>query len=80
MNIKATIKFHYLNKNQAKIAFNSLQPDNIGYLESYQDHDSVVCNLKGESLKTILSTADDLIFSEMLVEKVLKLQDKQRDV
>jgi quinol monooxygenase YgiN len=74
--IKATINFHYHNENQAEIAFKSLKPDNIGFLESYSDHNSFVCNLKGESLKTILSTADDLIFSEMLVEKVLELQDK----
>lgn len=76
MNVKATIKFHYHNENQAKVVFKALQPDNIGFLESYHDHSSVVCNLKGESIKTILSTADDLIFSEMLVEKVLELQNK----
>lgn len=74
MKVKATITFHYNDENQAKVAFKSLQPDNIGFLESYQDHNSLVCNLKGESLKTILSTADDLIFSEMLVEKVLELE------
>jgi len=80
MTVNATITFYYHNEKQAKIAFESLQPDNIGFLESYQDHESFVCNLKGKSLKTLLSTADDLIFSEMLVEKVLELQNKQMDV
>lgn len=74
MKVKAIITFHYHKEKQAEVAFKSLEPDNIGFLESYQDHDSVVCNLKGESLKTILSTADDLIFSEMLVEKVLDFE------
>ena len=73
MNVKASITFCYHNKDQAKVAFGSLQPDNIGFLESFQDHSSVVCNLNGESLKTILSTVDDLIFSEMLIEKMLEL-------
>ncbi len=73
MKIKAKISFHYQDEQQAEVAFESLQPDNIGFLESYQDRDSLVCDLKGESLKTILSTADDLVFSEMLVEKVLEL-------
>lgn len=73
MKVNATITFHYHNKNQAKVVFKSLHPDNLGFLESYQDHNSLVCKLKGKSLKTILSTADDLIFSEMLVEKVLEL-------
>lgn len=71
MKVKAIITFHYHKETQAEIAFKSLEPDNIGFLESYHDHNTVVCNLQGESIKTILSTADDLIFSEMLVEKVL---------
>ncbi|BDZ69626.1 KEOPS complex subunit Pcc1 [Methanobacterium petrolearium] len=73
MNVKTSITFCYHNEEQAKIAFESLQPDNIGFLESFQDHGAVVCNLNGESLKTILSTVDDLIFSEMLIEKMLEL-------
>jgi len=71
MKIKAIINFHYYDETQARVAFKSLHPDNLGFLESYQDHNSLVCKLKGKSLKTILSTADDLIFSEMLVEKCL---------
>ncbi|MBI5459631.1 KEOPS complex subunit Pcc1 [Methanobacterium sp.] len=73
MKIKANITFCYQNDKQAEIAFKSLLPDNIGFLESRQNHDSLVCTLKGKSLKTIISTADDLIFSEMLVEKVLEI-------
>lgn len=74
MKIKATITFCYQNDKQAEVAFKSLLPDNMGYLESRQSHNSLICNLKGKSLKTILSTADDLIFSEMMVEKVLEIQ------
>lgn len=80
MEVKATITFCYHDQKQAKIAYESLLPDNVGFLESYHDQNSVVCTLRGNSLKTILSTADDLIFSEMLVEKVLKLQNKHMDV
>jgi hypothetical protein len=74
MKIKATITFCYQNDKQAEVAFNSLLPENAGYLKSQQNHNSLICNLEGKSLKTILSTADDLIFSEMLVEKVLEIQ------
>ena len=73
MKIKATITFCYQNDKQAEVAFKSLLPDNIGFLESRQNHNSLVCTLKGKSLNTIISTADDLIFSEMLVEKVLEI-------
>jgi len=73
MKIKATITFHYHNQKQAKVAYQSLLPDNIGFLESHQDHDCLVCDLEGSSLKTIISTLDDLIFSEMLVERILEI-------
>ena len=74
MNVKATITFHYHDSNQAKITYESLQPDNIGFLESFCRDNSLISKLEGESLNTLLSTADDLIFAEMLVEKVLELE------
>ncbi|AUB55643.1 MULTISPECIES: KEOPS complex subunit Pcc1 [Methanobacterium] len=73
MNIKATITFHYHDSKQAEVAHQSLLPDNIGFLESHQEHNSLVCKLIGSSLKTVLATADDLIFSEMMVEKILEI-------
>ncbi len=73
MKIKATITFCYHNDKQAEVAFKSLLPENVGYLESHQINNSLICNLEGKLLKTILSTADDLIFSQMLVEKVLEI-------
>ncbi|AXV40551.1 KEOPS complex subunit Pcc1 [Methanobacterium sp. BAmetb5] len=73
MNIQVNIIFHYHEDKQAEIAFKSLLPDNIGFLESQLQDNSLICNIKGKSLRTILSTADDLISSEMLVEKVLEI-------
>jgi hypothetical protein len=61
MNIQVNINFRYHDEKQAEIAFKSLIPDNIGFLESRQENDSLICNIKGNSLKTVLSTADDLI-------------------
>ena len=75
MKVKALFNFQYQTEEQAKIALKSLQPDNIGFLESYQDKDSVICILNGKSVRTILSTSDDLLFSEMVVEKTLELQE-----
>jgi hypothetical protein len=75
MKVKARITFQYHNEKQAKIAHKSLQPDNLGFIDSYRDNNSLICILKGKSVGTILSTADDLIFSEMMVEKILELQE-----
>lgn len=72
MQIKAKIKMEYGNKKQATIAKKSLDPDNEGYLTSKQKDSILVFNLEGDSLRTILATADDLIFNEITVENILQ--------
>jgi hypothetical protein len=69
MKINATIKFKYKREEYTEIAFKSLEPDNIGYINSFIDGKYLICNLSGNSIGTILSTADDLIFCEMVVER-----------
>lgn len=73
MNIKLTFKFKYQSVDGAKVAFKSLNPDNMGYIDSYTENEYLICIIKGDSVGTILSTADDLIFCEMMVEKVADL-------
>lgn len=72
MQIKAKIKMEYGNEKQATIAKKSLDPDNEGYLTSKQKDSILVFNLEGDSLRTILATADDLIFNEITVENILQ--------
>ncbi len=75
MKINATIKFKYKSEEYAEIAFKSLKPDNIGYIKSFVDGKYLICSLSGNSIGTILSTADDLIFCEMMVERTSELMD-----
>lgn len=74
MKIKATFKFMYSSEDGAVTAYKSLNPDNIGYIESFIDDKYLVCIIKGDSIGTVLSTADDLIFCEIMVEKVAELE------
>lgn len=74
MKIKATFKFRYSSQDGANTAQKSLNPDNLGYIESFLEDESLVCIIKGDSIGTVLSTADDLIFCEMMVEKVAELE------
>jgi len=75
MKIKAKITFQYHSEEEAKISLESLKPDDLGFIKSYRDNNCVICNLDGDSLRTILATADDLLFGEMMVEKVLDIKD-----
>lgn len=72
MKIEATIEMKYKNSKDADISFQSLEVENKGYVESSKKNNILKFSLKGNSLPTFLATADDLIFSEILVEKVLK--------
>lgn len=78
MHIKARLIFHYHQKEQARIACRSLEPDNGNYLESKLKNNDLICQIKGESLQTVLATIDDLIFSEILVEKLLKIEGDEK--
>jgi hypothetical protein len=75
MKIKTMIKFKYRTGEDAEIAFRSLEPDNIGYIKSFVDGNYFICSLSGNSIGTVLSTADDLVFCEMIVERMSELID-----
>jgi hypothetical protein len=73
MKISAKIKFKYNSSEDAEISFKSLEPDNVGYIKSYTDDNYLICSLNGDSIGRILATADDLVFCEMMVEKISEL-------
>ena len=73
MKINATVKFKYNSERNAEISFKSLNPDNIGYINSYTENKYLICSLNGDSIGTILSTADDLVFCEMIIEKISEM-------
>jgi hypothetical protein len=73
MNIKTIIKFKYKNEEIAEIAYKSLEPDNMGYINSVNGN-YFICSLNSDSIGTILATADDLVFCETMVEKISELR------
>ncbi len=76
MKINAKIKFRYISEEDAVIAFKSLEPDNVGYIKSFVEGKYLICNLSGDSIGTILATADDLVFCETMVERVSEIIEK----
>ena len=75
MNIKARISFKYFKEEEAKLSLKSLKPDNLGFINSYHINNCYICNLNSDSLRTILATIDDLLFGEMMVEKIIALKE-----
>ncbi|HOI71865.1 MAG TPA: KEOPS complex subunit Pcc1 [Methanobacterium sp.] len=74
MQIKARITFEYQSGKQAKIALKSLNPDNIGLIHSKIKETRLIYDINADSLNSFLATVDDLLFCEIMVEKVLELE------
>ena len=72
MKIKGTISLEYDDKDSAKLVYESLEIDNKNYVESELKDDTITYSINSDSLGSFLSTADDLIASEIVVEKILE--------
>lgn len=71
MEIKSTITFTYKTKEEAENALGSLSPDNMNFVNAHVENDSLVYKLESSSLRTTLATVDDILFCEMMAEKII---------
>ena len=71
MKITGNIAFTYKNKKNSKLAYESLEIDNENYLKSNLDENTINYNIESEKIGSFLSTVDDLIASEIVVEKII---------
>ena len=72
MKVKSKITFEYKNSEYAKISYNTLKVDNDKkYIKSNINQNKTTYQLNNENLGSFLNSADDLILSEILIEKIL---------
>lgn len=67
MEIFGEIKFK--TPDAEKIAA-SLSPDNLGFMECFKDGDYVTAVVKGDSLRTMISTVDDYLTNLSVAERL----------
>ena len=72
MKISGNIAFNYKNENDAKLIYESLEIDNDDYLESTLSKNQINYTITSEKLGSFLTTADDLIASEIVSEKIIE--------
>ena len=70
MKINGNITFKYKTDEDAQLVFDSLEVDNENYLTSKLNGDSIEYEVNSEKLGSFLATVDDLIASEIVVEKI----------
>ena len=71
MKITGEVTFTYESENDAKVVYDSLEVDNENYLKSELNNNIINYNITSEKLGSFLATVDDLIASEIVVEKIL---------
>ena len=71
MKINGDITLTYKSKKDAQIVFDSLEVDNENYLTSKLNNNTITYSIKNTNLGSFLATVDDLIASEITVEKIL---------
>ena len=76
MKIKGKICLEYKDADSASLVFNSLEIDNKNYLKSKLEENEIIYDVNNKSLGTFLSTVDDLISSEIVVEKIIENTNK----
>ena len=72
MKINGDLTFIYKTSDDAKVVFDSLEIDNENYLTSKLNNNQIEYNVNSEKLGTFLATVDDLIASEIVVEKIVE--------
>ena len=71
MKISGNFRFIYKNTEDAKLAFDSLEIDNENYLKSKINDNFIDYQIESEKLGSFLNTIDDLVASEIVVEKII---------
>jgi len=72
MKISGDLTFIYKSADDAKVVFDSLEVDNENYLKSRLNNDTIEYEINSEKLGSFLATVDDLIASEIVVEKIVE--------
>ncbi len=78
MEIKSQIKFIYETEKEALVALGSINPDNMDFVNAHVQGNDLICDLESGSLKTILATMDDLLFCEMMAEKIIEFTNNKK--
>lgn len=71
MKINGEIILTYNSEENARLVYDSLEVDNEDFLKSDLNENIINYNIKSEKLGSFLATVDDLIASEIVVEKII---------
>lgn len=72
MKIKGEITFTYHDNKDSRLVYESLEVDNKSFIESSLEDAKIKYSITNNKLGSFLSTVDDLISAEIVVEKIIE--------
>lgn len=72
MKIKGEVTFTYQSEKDSKLVYDSLEVDNKNFVESNLNNEKIKYTITNDKLGSFLATVDDLISSEIVVEKIIE--------
>ena len=78
MEIKSQITFIYDTEKEALICLGSLKPDNMNFVNAHVQKNNLICEMESRSLKSMIATMDDLIFCELMAEKIMEFTNNEK--
>ncbi|OWT32379.1 hypothetical protein BGI41_07975 [Methanobrevibacter sp. 87.7] len=78
MKIKSNMKIKYNDENSAEISHKTLKVDNECFIQSKINGNELEFKIDSDSLGSFLNTVDDLIASEIVVEKIINTSTNEK--
>lgn len=72
MKISCNVKIDYENEKEMNAILNSIEVDNLSYINSKKKGKSLVTTIESNSISSLIHTLDDYLACVSIAEKIIK--------
>ncbi len=72
MKISCKVKIDYEDENETKSILNSIEVDNLDYIQSKKKGKTIITNIESNSISSLIHTLDDYLACISIAEKIIK--------
>jgi hypothetical protein len=72
MKISCNVKIDYENEKETNAILNSIEVDNLNYIQSKKNGKTLVTHIESDSISSLIHTLDDYLACVSIAEKIIK--------
>jgi hypothetical protein len=72
MKISCNVKIDYKNEKETNAILNSIEVDNLNYIQSKKNGKTLVTRIESDSISSLIHTLDDYLACVSIAEKIIK--------